>query len=1057
MGTTAKILRAGAGSGKTFRLAYEYILEVLGDRTDGEVSYFDPYAYRHILAVTFTNKATEEMKSRILKQIDAIASGGRSPYLSKLMDATGRSEATLRQRAAKVRTAILHDYSRFTIITNDTFFQRILRAFVKEFSLERSYAIELEKDQVLSQSTDALIADINTEKELADWLSDMVRERVEKGEKWDIRRCIATLSSNLFEENTRYTIQNMGSKAQIKQEIDDYVKPIEALNNTIVARGKALYKSIVEQGYEDGFNSYAVSFIRNIANNTIKSANSTVSKIGASSDLFRKTDKHSPEKDRFAEVFFNELQWLIGAVDDISAANISRRVLQQNYRSFALMRDLYERAKLVCRDENKMILSETKHIISDLISSDDAPFIYEKVGTRFDKFMIDEFQDTSLKEWQNFLPLLRNAMAQSERVSTLLVGDIKQSIYRWRGGDWRILGELAPKELGNDEAPETLDGNYRSLEQIVKFNNMIFERIIPIENDHLNTMLDEASPKQLTRQMHSELYDTVSRAYYKHKQEIMRESEHKGYVCIEAYKGKVKEADGSTRIVTPDIIGLICHLIDKGYNPCDITIVVRANSEAITLAQQLLAQRDTLDERYHFDIMTQDALNINSSYTTRLILAIMRLSIDRRNNVARAIYNRYCNGGAFERQLTDEDHAFLDSIHTLSPEEAFERIVIRHAEALQPQTAYVEALHEQISKFSTSRIADIATWLKWWEDNGGKRSISVERSTRSLEILTIHKSKGLENKVIIIPRCDWQFTPKTDSGFTRNIIWMEPSKDSNIPSAPKFPVGFSSSLANSIFSNDYYAEVVYSYIENLNSLYVALTRAQEQLYIFINEDAPSNNVGQAICKALEKEPCKKGKDVRHYIFGEDEGPEPDRERSREESAEQLRLNDYTPSEVHIELRNPHSRYFEESAGVTPQEMGIMLHRAFEQATTKDDITTAIEQMQLDGTLSTEEAQRLTERIERTLAESEAGEWFDGSWSDVRCESNIIIPGEGSQRPDRVMCKGERCVVVDYKFGDETPRHREQILRYADLLQRMGYREVEGYVWYVTRGDIVRCK
>ncbi len=1043
----AKILNASAGSGKTYRLAYKYVSDVLG--CENERGDFDATAYRRILAVTFTNKATEEMKSRILRQIHTLASGGESDYLAMLMHDTGKSEQELRRRAARVRTAILHDYSRFTILTNDTFFQRILRAFIKELGIELNYSLELDTAPILSKSADAVIGDISSNRELYDWVMEMAKDRIEAGEKWNIRDGILLLHNELFKEYTKEAIAHATDKKELKRIVFGFAAKADRAVGELKATAQKALDAIAAAGLaESDFKKGTVSYLSKIAAGEIARPSKTAAAlIGETPDKwFAKTRKATPGMLALAQNIQPLFDKVCAEVSDVEELANSKTILLQNYRSFALLNDLYRKSLEICREENTMLLSETKHIISQFITENDTPFIYEKVGNRFDRYMIDEFQDTSLGEWRNFLPLLRNAMSQCEDVSVLLVGDIKQSIYRWRGSDWNILGSIAPEELGRDDTGiETLGCNYRSLPTIVEFNNMIFDRGVALDNAELNAMLETArSQSKISEKTYAHLHDTLLRAYAGHRQKPQRKCTNSGYVNITVFREE------------PDIVGRIKSIIDKGYRPCDITVLVRSKTDGYEIARRLLAVKDESGQQYRFDVMTQEALKLNNSPAVAFIMAILRLAVNRRDKLSRAIYDRYRNDCDFMAQPTDEENAFFDSLRVMSPEEAFENIVMKYSPEKDGQTAYVQALHEIVVKFCASRVADIALFLKWWDENGDGKSVSVERSESAIEIMTIHKAKGLENKVVIIPYCKWDLNPSSNSGWKKNTIWADPSAESGIEGLGTFPVPFSKTVADSAFAEGYYEETVYSHVDAINLLYVALTRAAEQLHVFIPERAAkSKTAGRFICDALPADgftECGDGAKV--CEFGENTPPEPFTEKAAE--SKQVRLNEYASSPVNMRLRLPSARYFNEGEQVriSPRNMGISLHRVFENAASRDDITAAIRQMVTDGVLSGDEARSIAAQIERTLDQTIAGEWFDGEWTLVRRENNIIVPRQGMLRPDRVMINGRQAVVVDYKFGKAESSYGRQVAGYADMLRNMGYDDVRGYIWYVKSGEIV---
>ena len=1047
----AKILNASAGSGKTYQLAYKYVHDTVEQ----------PTRYRHILAVTFTNKATEEMKTRILKEIHALASGAASSYLGPLCDELGMDAETVRRRAREVRSHILHDYSHFTVLTIDTFFQRIMRAFIKELGIDLNYTVEIETAPVLAQGADALIEQIAADRELQRWMGEFVQERIDEGLKWDIRESILTLGAELFKERNRETLAAARPREELRRIVQrmsaEAARSREELRRTaaeavgiIAAAGCTVadfpYR---EKGFAAWF--YAV-------------AGGSTDRYGSRVEAACTDDARWGKTGTPSQRLRQQLQPLLRRLCELYDSNVrlwnTCGLLRENYRSFALLSDLYTRVQQLCDEQNTMLLSETKYVLSEFIGHNDAPFIYEKVGNRFDRFMIDEFQDTSVKEWENFLPLLRNAMAQAapDETAVLLVGDIKQSIYRWRGGDWRLLHGAAREALGAaDTQVVALQENYRSLPVVVEFNNRIIGRIVRSDNDELNRSLAEAAARgDLPPQTAAELTDTLSEAYRNHAQQPRLTGTHPGYVSVETFDER------------PPVVERICELLDRGFRPGQIMILVRGATDGAKVAAELLEfKRRNTEERYRFDVMTQEALVVGNAPVASFIAAALRLALNPDDTLHRAVYNHYL-GRAFDRPLDDEERTFFRSIRLLSPEEAFERIVMRHDIAGdRRQTAYLQAVHEQIIAFCSSKIADIPLWLQWWDETGSGRSLSVEASASAVEITTIHKAKGLEKSVVLIPYCSWQLDPKTNG--VSNIVWAAARGDGS--DAGCVPVRFRQSMAESGFSEEYYREKVYAHVDNINLLYVALTRARESLHVFLpqrsartvggllRQSIPTEG-GRALLDGLEGR-CSSTERGERFEFGEFTGPEPPK---KEQAArtEHAVLEHYPTSQADLRLRLPSQRYFEEEdeAELSPRNFGILMHRAFEHADDEEQIRRAVERMTADGTLSEAEAPVLRAAIARALEHPVVREWFGGGWQRVRNEHEIVIPagnGPGNRtirRPDRVMTAGRRAVVVDYKFGlREKESHRRQIGEYCDLLRQMGYTDVAGYLWYVKRGNI----
>ena len=1044
----AKILNASAGSGKTYQLAYKYVRDVIDQ----------PGLYRHILAVTFTNKATEEMKSRILKEIHRLASGGASPYLENLCRELSLDERSVRKRAAEVRSKILHDYSRFTVLTIDTFFQRILRAFIKELGIDLNYNVEIETASVLSKGADTLIEQITVDRDLQRWLTEFVQERIDEGRKWDIRDGILSLGGELFKEKNKDALSVPRSREELGRIVSRAAAQAEATKKQLqqtAARAVAIISraGLTAADFSGKSRSFANYFFT-VAAGELKPYGATVAKMAAAPEGWGA--KGSP-----AQALAPELQPLLREMCDIYDANRKSwntcDLLKENYRSFALLSDLYKRVQQLCDEQNMMLLSETKYVLSEFIGHNDAPFIYEKVGNRFERFMIDEFQDTSLKEWENFLPLLQNAMAQSEETSVLIVGDIKQSIYRWRGGDWKILHSQAQQALGADSTElVNLTENYRSLPGVVDFNNKAIGRVVEADNRALNATLDEAAARgDMDARTAAGLRDTLQKAYREHAQTPRRLGGVPGYVSVETFAER------------PPVVERICEVLDKGFRPCDIMILVRGATDGAKVAAELLDfKRRNDDPRYRFDVMTQEALIVGNAPVSSFIAAALRLSLNPDDSLSRAVYNHYLGRG-FDRPLPGDERTFFRSIRLLSPEEAFERIVMRHAlHDDRQQTAYLQAIHEQIIGFCASKIADIALFLDWWEQQGQNRSLSVDESATTVEITTIHKAKGLEKRVVLIPWCSWQLDPKSGGNVT-NIVWAEAQGDAG--AVGRFPVKYKKAMAESGFSAEYYRELVYSHVDNINLLYVALTRAAESLHVFIPRKG-GKSVGGLLLQSIGADGDKAlldGTEGRRtateegerFEFGLFTGPVPGGGKASD--GRHVVLENYPTARADLRLRLPSQRYFEEEDEVelSPRNFGILMHKAFEQADDRQQIYEAVQRMRDDGTLSPAEAEALRGMVARALAHPVAGEWFGGGWQRVRNENEIIVPGAGStRRPDRVMIRGTRAVVVDYKFGSREPgRYRRQVGEYLGLLRQMGYTKCEGYLWYVKLGEIEKVE
>lgn len=1042
----AQILSASAGSGKTYRLAYKYIRDAMEN----------PAAYRNILAVTFTNKATEEMKSRIIGEIHRLASGQPSGYIAMLEQDLHLDEPALRQRAKQVRTNILHDYSRFTVLTIDRFFQRVLRAFIRELGLETDYALELDSEPLLERSVEELIKNIDNNTALRRWVNDFCRERTDDDRSWDVRDTIMRIGAELFKEGNREAISRACPKEELERIVAEASRRCDKTQNELKSKAEDALRILSASGVEhNAFNRGFTVWFERLAKRPDREFPDTLRARALSAEGWVPKSKRSAAALATAE----ELRSLLADITAIHDRNIrlwnTVKLIKGNYRSFALLSDLYEASLRVCEEEKTMLLSETKHILSKFVTDSEAPFIYEKIGARFERYMIDEFQDTSLREWENFAPLLRNAMSQSPDTTVLLVGDIKQSIYRWRGGDRKILQHYASEMLGSsDTGTESLCENWRSLPVVVEFNNMIMERVVEADNRLLNDDAESArSCGAISAALADELRDSLRDTYADCRQIPRRKGTHDGFVDITVHEGE------------PPVVERIKQLLDKGFEPKDIMILVRDKKHGIETARRLLEFKNTnTDPRYRFDIMTQEALVTGSAPVVKFVTATLALARNPEDRVQCAVYRRFGGGKELGEPLSEEERAFLRSIRMLSPEEAFEHIVMHFGLGSQPQhTAYLQALHEQIVRFSTSKAADTELFLEWWNKSGCRQSLSVEQSRTTIEITTIHKAKGLEKKVVIIPCCNWELDPRS-SGLLSNYIWSQPSGDEQLSHVGTFPVSFKKSeMSESFFAHDYFRERTGAHTDNINLLYVALTRAAESLHIFIPEpgrNTAPDTVGKLMLSVLPDGDFTTGADGhRHMTFGEFSAPCAAAE--RQSTADHTVIENYPAHMTRMRLRLPSQRYFDEDPGaeLSPRNFGILMHKAFAEAETEQDIAKAIERMNNDAVISRAEAEHLSRLVSQALSDPRVREWFSGSHTQVRNENDIVLPHSPAvKRPDRVIIDGSRATVVDYKFGHaKSASYNRQTAEYMDLLRRMGYSEVEGFVWYVTLGEIERIE
>ena len=735
-------------------------------------------------------------------------------------------------------------------------------------------------------------------------------------------------------------------------------------------------------------------------------------------------------------------------------------LLRENFRNFAMLTDLSRKIEEKCSSEGIMPISETNSILNKLVSGNDTPFIFEKAGNNFSRFMIDEFQDTSAMQWENFIPLLRNSLSQAPGDSVLLVGDVKQSIYRWRGGDWRILANGIETEFGEPKS-ENMATNYRSFGNVVKFNNELIDAVVGNDNTTLNSQIEAAVGQHVISADHGErLRDMLLNAYSNHLQSVPAH-ENEGYVNITCYNLDEEQK------ATPPIIQRVEELQRRGYRPSDIAILVRYNAEGVKIANMLLEhKRCNPDSIYSYDVVTQEALLIGSSPAVIFVCACFRLSYMPHDSLNMALYNQWF-GHQFDSMPDEEEITFLASLRTMPPLEAFEHIVMRYNLGEKPEhSTYLQAFEEQIIDFGKTTVADIPLFLKWWDENGTRQSVSMSDNGEAITIITIHKAKGLQYKVVIIPYCDWKLVPSP-----KTILWSH-GEGREISEAGIIPVKYKSKMKRSAFAGSYFDELVLSHVDNINTLYVATTRAEEELHIMIPDPTKSSadKIGTLIRDSITVSGNEarlgqltgKATDVEYGNIVEFGAPVSHKTTYDYVDTTNIRVPFKAYGlENRLKIKYRASRYMEDGVtmAMSPRDYGILMHKVFESSKTREDIERCIAAMTISGEIQKTESLRLTQMITEAFRNPLIESWFSDNWDEVRNENAIIIPQDsGILRPDRVMAKGDKAIVVDYKFGLENEKvHTRQIKQYMQLIRRMGYNHTEGYIWYVSGGTIVKVE
>lgn len=1047
-----KILKASAGSGKTYRLAYEYIKGVV----------CDPALYRGTLAVTFTNKATEQMKRRIIGGLHALASapaeatadGEDVPYLSDLVRETGLTRSTIVRNAGQARAMILHDYSRFAVSTIDKFFQRVARAFFRELGLDFDYTVEIDRDWVLSAAVDRLLERTAADRSLREAVDRLLDERAEQGRGWDVRPDIMRIGAELFREGY---VPNPNGAERILELYNDIARDIAARFTEVKALAQRGANIIQAAGldpadFKQGAKGLAAYLFRLAAADAPVAYNTYFLRGTEGADEWY--SKNSARKERILALE-PELMPLVREVregiDSLMRDSNSRELVGENLGRSLLLARLGAEVRAVSAERNVVMIHETAALIHRLVTGNDAPFIYEKVGNAYARYMIDEFQDTSENQWQNFLPLLDNALAENDGEPVMLIGDVKQSIYRWRGGNWRILGYEADEHFEGalaEAAP--MDTNWRSERNIIDFNNSLMRRVVERDAADLEEFLAGA-PAELRP-----LAQILRHSYEGFEQrcapgKLLRPAE--GYAeVVPAFREQVGAL----------VAERVADILSRGYALRDIAVLVRSNGEARRAADVLLEAG--------YAIVSQEALLLSGSPAVGFVMAVFALANHPEDSVARAQYNDFL-GRSYGAELPAPEAEFIAGLLRCALTEAFERILARYKLGERREAvSFLQALYQVIISYSKQAISDVPLLLEWWRENGAKKTVYLPSEQDAVTIMTVHKAKGLEFPCVLLPFCDWELLPKSTGGGT--TLWASASggEAGLFPELGPVPVGYKKLMADSHFAADFYRESVYAHVDNLNLLYVALTRAERELYVMYDTQARgAARVSKLIDGVLPQFDALRevgytlpdGSEGVFYAYGEKGFVPAVSGLSLSEGGErQVVLENFPSHDVgqRVRARWRSDRYFgQDSEAVSPRRYGVLMHRLFELVGAPEELDEVLARMRVAGEIATDaEEEFLRGRAVAALEDPVVARWFSPEWDVVHSERDIIA-GNGVRRPDRVMTQGrERAVVVDYKFGAlRKAGYHGQVGEYMELLRGMGYAEVEGYLWFVELGEVER--
>lgn len=710
------IFKASAGSGKTHTLSKTYLDLLL--KADSKT------AYRNILAVTFTNKATEEMKERILR--DLAEEGKTNP------------------RAREILINLLHDYGSFSVSTIDKFFQQALRAFSRELGSSGNYQIELDKASLTKEAMDRVLDDLTEkDKDLLGWFTKQLETALDNGESFHLESSLYEMAEEFGDVNEKFTYDKKKLtelKEKCKEIVDTFHKDVyeNALCIDTTTWGKTAAKGLAQ--YAGAQTKYKDS---------VKAANATtLAKLAETAGCEAMYALMNPQGRRWKEYR-------------------TARMVEKVIFTLGLAEEFYSKLAIIEEEKGVISLDESTSLLRDIIDGSDAPFIYEKLGVRFNHFLLDEFQDTSVVQWENFKPLLANSV--SEGYSNIIVGDVKQSIYRWRNSDWNLLDKEIEENFKGKVEVITLKENWRSTQSIVDFNNEFFT--FAADNLGLST-----------------IYADV-------KQEVKVEDSQEGCVTVDFCEDELEMIDG-----------YIEQAVAAGAKMSDMAILLRTNGEGKKVAEYLLSKG--------YSVISDDSLDLKSSLIIRKIVSYLHSLCNNSDSL-----NTYLSE-SLEIDSEREYHSLLDLVDGVIKD-----LSETHPDEIKGQTLFIQSFMDDILEWTSIHGNDLRQYLKHWEES--KIAISSPNDPNAIRITTVHKSKGLAFPIVIFP-----FAEKVGL-FKEDTLWCHLDSDAEMGESFNsiFPVVLGKSSGDSFFSESLKNEMEMQRIDNLNIFYVCLTRARKEMHI----------------------------------------------------------------------------------------------------------------------------------------------------------------------------------------------------------------------------------
>ncbi|HSK13376.1 MAG TPA: UvrD-helicase domain-containing protein, partial [Phnomibacter sp.] len=996
------IYKASAGSGKTHLLTVKYL----------SLLFADPQAYRQILAVTFTNKATAEMKERILKELGSLARKELTTMGRQLLElGVVTDEASMYEQAQKIYGQLLHDYSRFSVSTIDAFTQKMIRSCSWELGIDAAFNIQLETDVVCNDLADRLFEKVDTKgyETLRRQMVELAEERLLKGKSWDFKDEMVKMAKMIFTEAylnfesvlTREKVDTAQATRDLATAVATAMERIEQEWKALALKGKAVMEAFgtVPDDFSNKTAGFGGRFDRLLIEYADPLGNKNVEKVydGKASPYAKATPLHIKARvDNAMPALMNAMREMVDYFRVSNPVYQTAIAIRANLGYLRLVLLMGRELAAWRQENNALLISDTHNLLRQLSAETTPEFIYEKTGNRLKHFLMDEFQDTSDFQYHNFRPMLQNSMAQG--AYNLVVGDVKQAIYRWRNGDWLLLHQRLPADLAAFRpVHHTLEQNYRSARPIIRFNNFLFGLLPGLLQQKINSELQKA-PEALRQSLLSQYETLLTDAYADVRQTEPGNSPAEGMVNIrfvDKYEEQPddEEDDDFNTMILREVHTTIGQLLQEGYRPGDIAILCRSNEQAkLTIEMLMLWQQGS--EAIPYPLISAEALQLGSNGAVQQVIAAMQWLLNEGDRssltILRQTYARRqgvdtSNAALYMKPETPEQglppglfaqRARLRSLPV--PDLINELIGILGLKEREEDIPYVLTLLDLVQEWTKFSDEGIQAFLQYWVEEGADKSLPAAPGANAVEVVTIHKAKGLAYDIVLMPFCNWKVEPGSNLKVT---LWAD-MRQTHFPQMPMLPVHYKKDLAQSQLAPFYFAEYVNSHMDNLNLLYVALTRARSRIVMWAS--LPRAKDGKWKYAGL-----KTINDMLYaaavYQRGDDPGgteiPDPIQEggtewnfgmaatkREASKDVEKFSINYmFEPWRIrHQTVLRKGDISGEAQPGQLARKRGILLHEIFSKLTRPDRLDKVLKEMEAAGRFASEDVKGLKQMVEGLL-------------------------------------------------------------------------------------------